>query len=171
MFLVGFWVGFWLGFWLISGGRTQFIFALATLVYPGVCHAIASRPVYSQPVWLIFPRVCSCFPESSLFGPGIACSSLVCLGSSLFQDRSGLYLSQTTQVSLGVCLDSGQARFVVWAFARRSSLFQGGSSLRSRRHHRFIHGVPCVRAASCLFPDSLAYFPRGCNCFPESPLF
>ena len=87
-----------------------------------------------------YARGCSCFPESSLFGPGIVCFSLARPGSSLFQDRSGLYLSQATPVSLGGCPDLGQVRSAVRAFARRSGLFQGGSSFLSHRPQRFIQG-------------------------------
>ena len=94
------------------------VYSRAGPVYVRVGHAGLSRGVPCVRVAsCLFPcslahfsRVRNCFPESSFFRPGIACFSLGRPGSSLFQDRSGLYLSQATPVSLGVCSDLGQTR-------------------------------------------------------------
>ena len=118
-----------------------------------------------------FSRVCSCFPEFWLFGPGAACFSLGRPGPSLFQDMSGVYLSPAMPVSLGGCPDLGQVRSVVRALSRgpvyprsRPFYFRVGHAGLSR-------GVPCVRVASCLFPGSLVHLSSVRSCFPTCSLF
>ena len=79
-----------------------------------------------------------CFPRRSSFGQDVICFRLAAWGPVNSRTGPGLYLLQTTQGFLVAFPDVGQAPRVVWAVARRSSLFQGGSSLLSRRPLRFI---------------------------------
>ena len=55
-----------------------------------------------------------------------------------FRTGPGLYLLEIAQGCIAVCFVLGQVPPFVWAFARRSSRFQGGSSLFSRRPRRII---------------------------------
>ena len=115
------------------------IYIAAGPVYFRVGHAGLSRVFPGSLAQLSSVRCC--FPRLSLFEPGVVCLRLAAWGPVNSRTGPGLHLSQTVYDFLAACPDLCQVPVVVRALARRSILFQGASSLLSRRPRRFIRRI------------------------------
>ena len=134
-------------------------------VCPGVFHEFASRTFSRQPGFFLMYAVGS----PSFRCPGNESFDFRMAGrSSLFQDRSDLYLSHATQGFLAHSPDVGPGPAWCSGACPEVQSTQGGSSLLSRRPRRFAQ-ERVMRSRRVLFiPRQSGPFSSVRNCFPVS---